>query len=156
MLDARRNAAEKRVVHVRGLLRLSLPLEQARLVQQCWEETRIGNQRPLQSVALRALVFQLAMRKGQVEPEHRASRVERRGALEQRAGRSGVAAEQRAHSGGIEHARVVRRCRSRPRERALGFAAIACLVGPIDGIDERANLQFGNGGCVMRFLLSPG
>jgi len=80
------------VVHVRGLFHLSLPLEEPRLVQECWEETRIGSERPLERVALRALVLQLSMRQRQVEPEHRFSRVERRGPLEQRAGRSGVAA----------------------------------------------------------------
>src|SRR2546426_6350948 len=155
MLDAGRNTGQKRVVHVRGLLRLSLPLEEPRLVQERGEETRIGGERPLERVALRALVFQLAMRERQVEPQHRASRVERRGALEQRAGRSGIAAEKRAHAGDVEHARVVRRRGSRLRKRALGFAAIARLIGAIDGIDEHANLRLGGGGCGHASLSFP-
>src|SRR3989442_3967328 len=101
MLDAGRNTGEKSVVHVRGLLRLSLPLEEPRLVQERGEETRIGSELPLERVALCALVFQLAMRERKVDPEHRASRVERCGPFEQRAASSSVAAEQRAHAGDI-------------------------------------------------------
>src|SRR6266571_5920943 len=142
MLDAGRNAAEKRVVHVRGLLQLSLPLEEPRLVQECGEETRIGGERPLERVALCALVFQLAMRKGKVDPEHRASRVERRGSLEQGPGRSGIAAEQRAHAGDIEHARVVRRRGPRLRERALGFASIVRYAVLVPGSETGPERRF--------------
>ncbi len=155
MLDAGRNTGEKSVVHVRGLLALSLPLEEPRLVQQRGEETRIGSERPLERVALCALVFQLAMRKGKVDPEDRASRVERCGPFEQRPGCSGVAAEQRAHAGDIEHARVIRRGGPRLRERALGFAAIALPIGVIDCIDEHADLRLGGGGCTHSSFVVP-
>ncbi len=144
-LNARGNAAQKRVVHVRGQLELSLPLEEARLVQQRRVETRVGSKRLLERIALRRRVVEFAMRQREVEPEHRAGRVERSGPLEQRTRRTGIAGEQRAHAGYIEHAGVIRRRGPRLRQRALGFAAVACLVRPIDGIDERADLGFGGG-----------
>jgi len=70
--DAGRNAAQERVVHVGGLLALSLALEEPRLVQERGEVARIGSERPLERVALRALVAQLALREREVEPQRRA------------------------------------------------------------------------------------
>src|SRR5438552_7973134 len=96
-LRSRRKAAQEGVIHLRGALELSLPLEKPCLVQQRGEIAWVSGERLLERIALCGLVAQLALGQRDIDPKVGARRIKLRCPFQERPGRRGVARAERTH-----------------------------------------------------------